>query len=890
MIILVPIIVAGIFLYKRHLYRKEEKRKASIENDPTYRALVGDMKAKVTFITSNPEYYLDASKRKQIKSHITGLVTLVEEYDIRGDYYGYPEYYTLKVAQVDIATKLNEFNQVFVQQELEKYKDFFDKIDGHGLNEQQRKAVVIDELCNLVVAGAGSGKTKTVFGKVSYLLEKGVLPSEILLISFTKNSAKDLVDKIQNSEIKASTFHSLGLNIIQTHNKGMRIDIDDNIETYIEDYFTKEIVNHPNDLQAFLEFVGCYFSIPQEIKDGGCLGDKIESERYIDFETLNGKYQNITAGEKKTIKGERVKSLEELIIANFLFMNGVHYEYEKQYPHDTSTDNFRRVYKPDFFLPDYDIYLEHFGINKQNRCPWLSKIEEQKYLEGMAWKREIHVANDTRLVETYSYYQADGKLLVNLENILLGNGVTLEPVSFDIMKSLVDEIQAESTNKEFIKLCCTFTSLFKANGFAERHFHFLREKFLQKDNRVNNPFVSTRTLQFINLVEKVYLYYQSRLAENNAIDFTDMINNATKIVHEYGSHPYKYIIIDEYQDIGMDRFKLINAIIEKTSAHLMCVGDDWQSIFRFAGSDSNLFTKFQEYWGETSISKIEQTYRYSQELINIAGAFIMKNPNQIPKIMRSGQPKCMNPVSLHFYKGKYKEQHFTTVLGKLLEHIDNLGDANKKIKLLLLGRTNYDDPQIAYGKYKNLEIKFLSVHKSKGLEADYVIILNMRNDRLGFPNKISDDPILQLLLPAEDNYPYSEERRLFYVALTRTKNQVFLLVPERDASAFAHEIKPFCHLEIPKGENLMVNNPTCPKCKSGRLVIRQGNESGNFFVGCLNFPTCDFTNKDTSIIENPIKCLSCGGFLVVRNGQQGKFLGCTSYPNCRHTDTLLDDN
>jgi DNA helicase-4 len=124
---------------------------------------------------------------------------------------------------------------------------------------------------------------------------------------------------------------------------------------------------------------------------------------------------------------------------------------------------------------------------------------------------------------------------------------------------------------------------------------------------------------------------------------------------------------------------------------------------------------------------------------------------------------------------------------------------------------------------------------------------------------------------------------LFYVALTRTRNKTFLLTPDQNASEFVTELKSLCHLEIPDGENLIINNPKCPKCKTGRLVMRQANERNNYFVGCSNFPACDFTNNDTSVIQRPIQCPSCGGFLVARKGNKGRFLGCINYPTCKQT-------
>jgi DNA helicase-4 len=274
----------------------------------------------------------------------------------------------------------------------------------------------------------------------------------------------------------------------------------------------------------------------------------------------------------------------------------------------------------------------------------------------------------------------------------------------------------------------------------------------------------------------------------------------------------------------------------------------------------------------------------------------MKNPNQIKKTLQS-KKNCQNPICLYYYR----ENNFNSILERILDYIvkEHGEDAN----VFLLGRTNNDieplktgeftikNDTVTYKKHEKLKIQFITVHKSKGLEADNVIILNMKNDKLGFPNKIADDPILQLFLPTEDNFAFAEERRLFYVALTRTRNKTFLLVPDRNASEFANEIKALCYLEIPKNEKYIINNPNCPRCKTGWLVIRQANDTKKYFVGCSNYPACDYTNDNTSIIANPIKCPKCDGFLVIRKGRHGQFLGCTNYPDyCKHTEQINNSN
>jgi DNA helicase-4 len=886
----------------------KDRQRIRVEGNPVYRDLVATMKVLVTSITNSPERYLTRAEREGVKLKIDKVLQQAQQFQIKKKYCGYAEYYELIIASTDILPKLDELNECFVQSALEQHKLLFDNIDGKSLDMQQRRAVVIDEKYNLVIAGAGSGKTLTILGKVAYLLQQGVKANEILLIAFTRKSAGELEERISRNlhmDIKTGTFHKLGLDIITKNNK-QRPDIDDNIDKYVQDYFSQKILEDNDAIVEFIEFIGYYFNIPIELKADGTLGEKIENENYADLETLKNKYNKVMAKEKKTIKGEMVKSMEELIIANFLFLNGIDYEYEREYPYQT--DKMRKRYRPDFWLTGYDIYLEHFGIDKYGKCPWLSAIEAQKYTDGITWKRQLHTDNHTKLIETYSYFQSEGKLLINLREILLSSGTLLKPISNNEVKPLLMELQTENVSREFFRLCITFITLFKSNGYDAGYFERLRKQIKTDYFVTSNPFTIDRSLRFISIIQKVYQYYQLRLKQNKAIDFADMIGNATGIVTNGGIiDSYKHIIIDEYQDIGMDRYRLIKAIIDKTGAHLMCVGDDWQSIYRFAGSDSDLFVNFAKYWGSTSVSKIENTYRNSQELINIASKFIMQNPVQISKTLRSNK-LLQNPICIHYY-GNNLITVLTGIIDSIVEEqgeqtsILLLGRINNDIKLLRFnknsdyGRANEDiEPfsiragSIVYKKYPELRLAFLTVHKSKGLEADNVIIINMKNARLGFPNKIADDPLLQLLIPYEDKYPYSEERRLFYVALTRTRGKTFLLVPDRNASVFIDEIKPFCHIETLDGKNIVANNPLCPKCKTGKLRLRQISEFGKPFVSCSNFPSCDFTNNDTSIIERPTKCPSCGGFLVVRKSSNGgMFLGCTNYPTCKHTKAIGTD-
>lgn len=801
----------------------------------------------------------------------------------------------------NLSKYINKWNNEYVNNELRIHKDLFNNIDGKSLDIQQRTAIVTDEDANLILAGAGSGKTLTISGKVKYLIDrKGVNPDEILLISFTKKASEEMKERISKKlglNVDVMTFHKLGLQIISTSN-GFKPEVFDELDKVIDNYFKTQIISDNSLLQLLLQFFGFYINIPKDLDEFEDLGEYHEHYKNVDFETLKSKAfkqkeyvkknTKKLANEYKTYSGEQVKSLEEFIIANFLFLNGIDYIYESPYAYNTANQNYRQ-YKPDFYLPEYDIYIEHFGINENFRAPHLSDIEEKIYLEGIEWKRNTHKQYQTTLIETYSYYNKNGILLEKLEEKLKNYNIVFNPVDFKELYSAIYDQTNDRYFTEFKKLIATFINLFKSNGFRANKFR----EFKNDNNRTKNHiFLQKRNHIFFSLVEPIYDFYQKQMQQSRQIDFNDMIITATNLIkNDKISFNYKYIIIDEYQDISHSRYNLVNEIRQKTKAKIMCVGDDWQSIYRFAGSDVQLFTKFRDYFGQHELLKIEKTYRNSQQLIDIAGKFVMKNPLQYKKDLKSDKSNPF-PIRLFGYKGN----EIILSLTKAIEEVINLYGEDTEV--LLLGRNNFDikilDNQeqfkinnknmtIKYNKYPKLKITFLTVHRSKGLESDNVILINAKNSTVGFPNKISDDPILSYVLTDSDDFWFAEERRLFYVAITRTKNTTYVLVPEHFQSTFVKELRNDYKLPYEYDGQNMITNLSCPRCKSGHLLVR-ANGMGQKFLGCSNYPGCDYTLNNIEVLNDQIKCISCGRYMVRRKNRYGKaFYGCSYYPKCNNT-------
>ena len=321
---------------------------------------------------------------------------------------------------------------------------------------------------------------------------------------------------------------------------------------------------------------------------------------------------------------------------------------------------------------------------------------------------------------------------------------------------LIKRILQEMDIDNLKKLIFTFINLYKSNY---NDINYLLNLY-QKSHFINKI--------YFKIILEIYHIYNQEIESSNLYDFNDMIKIATNnINNNIIKTNYKYIIIDEFQDTSLNRFKLIDAIMKQNNAKIFVVGDDYQSIYRFSGCNLDIFLNFNKLVSNLNIINLDYNYRNPKEIIDVANSFIMKNKNQIKK-----ETICLKninkPIKICFYKNK------RTAIEKILKYIDT--------KYLILGRNNTDKDLF------NVQDKpFLTIHKSKGLEEDNIILINLTNNNNSLPSKIKNHKIINKLIKT-DYYPYEEERRLFYVALTRTRNNIYLLVPKSNYSIFIKEL------------------------------------------------------------------------------------------------------
>lgn len=737
-------------------------------------------------------------------------------------------------AMTDTKEHKTSNNHHFVENQLSSCSEYFDTVLTYPLDPQQREAVVSLEDNVLVISSAGSGKTMTTVGKVRYLIDKQHVPAEkILLITFTRKAAQSLSERLGEKKLKCRTFHKLALDIIgEATGEKPSITAED---------FPVQVYNKlSEESPAFRSAIADYI-----IRSRYTMKDQFEyasREAYMIDRQKHGIQAYF-----KDMDGKAVfcKSDEESQICDFLGARGIKFRYEENYEFHTADANYRQ-YKPDFSIyidaPDGSmkrVYLEHFAVNEEGHCPgWFTYNEEYDYLDGIEWKRKCHADRGTILIETSSADFHRGEVFEKLSKQLLELGATF---SNTISKSVSRELLRQEDN--ILAMLTSFIFLLKSRDSS---LDEIRQKVGMGPDRI-----------ILNDIIAPYLEAYRQLEEEfGEIDFTDAIILATELCNNGHKPDYDYILVDEFQDISLDRYRFLQSLRrEKPLTKLFCVGDDWQSIYRFAGSDMALFKQFEKYFGYTKKCLMETTYRFGEPAIEESSRFILANPEQAVKSVRSFSLDAETKLDFLATNG----------CESIADTIQCLADQIPVDKeILLLGRYRFDvnvlkntslsvhetkdNVYVTYGRRK---MNFMTVHQSKGLECDYIILLNCNAGTIGFPSQISDSPILKYVLSEPDVYAFSEERRVFYVGITRAKKHTWVLYDINKPSPFVMEfvqtlnpdIKPVA--DIPEPER-------CPKCHCGRIkVVKTGKAvNGNPYsvLACSNEKYgCDY--RETKFVN-----------------------------------------
>ena len=689
-----------------------------------------------------------------------------------------PGLYSSKVR--DLSAFLDQFVPEFVKSEVERHRAFF---DSRSFDREQTEAIIKKDNFNLVIAGAGSGKTRTLTGRYAFLIESGVSPEEILALAYTRSAAEEMEDRLRNEYgiqgANVRTFHSLGRELAK-ESADFRNDVADGQtqSRLIAESFQRLLSEQRGFTLQLLDFVVKWRTPevrPEMFPD---------AEKYYEF-LRNQRYT--------TLDSKPVKSIAERDIANFLILNQVKFEYETPAKWAEASQEFRQ-YRPDFYLPEYGIWLEHFGIDREGKVPpWFSTRRtadpSESYRMGMEWKRSQFKKHSRKLIETYHYQWVDDTLIDELKRQLQENGVVLRGLTNE---EVLDHVHKMIPREDYLQeLMFSFVSKAKTNALS----------FNDIKSRLTIAGWSRAQRAFASLMIPIWQGYEALLQEGNMIDFSDMINYALQVAKQDGGRHirrYPHILVDEFQDITDPQLELLKCLVsEDAGSTLFCVGDYRQNIFSFAGSDVSNILDFEKIFPYAETTTLSTNYRSPKNVVEASNVVASLN-----KLKRGGETRASraveHPMSLVERRGAgssssgYDEWELQATR-ELLASLIQTKKRNEQI--LVLARSNYalNRLKVEFPTSDAVGLRFLTIHRAKGLEADYVLLLGCVRGPYGFPSEVFDNDMLDIVKKKQETKSerIEEERRLFYVALTRCKDRLFIFTSQSSKSQFVQEIERY---------------------------------------------------------------------------------------------------
>lgn len=704
-------------------------------------------------------------------------------------------------------------NARILADELATRRDFFDAVERSPLTEEQSLAVVTFDNRVRVIAAAGSGKTSVMVARAAYAVARGfVRPDRILMLAFNADAAAELQERVKarldplglpTDGLRASTFHSFGRSLI-----GQATGRKPTIAPWVE---------HGRDIEKVVEIVDRLRDASQDFR-----------LKWDVFRLLYGRMSESPDGGEHdsydrraritgfaTYRGETVRSEGERLIADWLFLNGVDYRYEQPYFVETF-DESHAQYRPDFYYPQIDVWHEHWALGANGKPP----ASFEGYEDSIRWKKSVHKKYRTALIETTWHEILSLEGFTALAADLRRHGAELD---WNPDRPIPGANPLE--HERLATLIRTFQSHVKANSLSQSD---LVARLQAKPSR--------RSEMFLYLFWQVHEAWERELRESNLIDFDDMLIQAADLLErnpELGT--YDLILVDEFQDTSQSRARLVRSLSSGPEKYLMAVGDDWQSINRFAGADITAMTHFDQYFGPAQTVYLQTTFRNPQPIADVASRFVSRNPAQLAKHVVASRQEAGPLVTVARLGGRASITH------AIARHLDDLAATAPGSRVDILGRYRRDDQFLPRKKFKGIDVRFRTVHASKGLEADFIILPNLTTGTYGFPSQIDDDPVLRLVVAGDGDCQHAEERRLFYVALTRARRGVTIFTAEGIESPFVVELLKDPEVRLVDATGSEASARVCPGCNQGTLVLRRGRY-GEFY-GCSQFPRCSFKER-----------------------------------------------
>lgn len=762
-------------------------------------------------------------------------------------------------------------NGIFLAQMRAAEAAFFASVESSPLTEEQIDAVLTFDDATLVVAAAGSGKSSCIVAKIGFAIKRKLFdPSEILALAYNKDAAKSLGKRLstklekalgQKIQVQSRTFHSFGLaKLIEHHGEGYEPKVlkeDENEEgRFLKNAISTLFESDGKFRSALAQWLLLVpFDDPQPV---GVAGDVDQCARLYEEccrERIRAKRNNDRKRYEPSVPTFNddiyVRSLEERSIVNWLTLRGVDFVYEK-----ADWDGAKRLgittgpYKPDFTytrtetLPSRKtrsvrIVHEHFALDRDGKAP--SWMGGDAYVDQANRKRRMFAkwckeSKGERLIffETTSAQFRDGTIWQSLESSLQAAGVVLHEPSNAIYRKALAGFR-ESTELE--KLIIDFVLRFKESG--------LTQAAVEADaSSQPHPY---RTRLFLRVAFSVFHAYQLALEKAEKIDYADMLRESLSLLKSNhvvpeserdlspGRRRYRFVLVDEFQDISRLRADVVRAVLDQAAddSIVFCVGDDWQTINRFSGSDVSIFSGIGAYFDrhvtEVTLSK---TFRCADGIAQASRQLVLRNANQINKPVTAAPARLVDCVRVIFHSGESHERVDAVIaeLERISVTAKHIGLNKPTVKILMRTTADttaprgFEDEKVTnklIARFSNrLQLQVQSLHKSKGLEADFVVLVGLDSGFRGFPDERSPEPLLDLVLPKLRD-PNEEERRLLYVGLTRARHQVSILADCEAPSEYALELKELArtHSFIECVDGTTDRSP-CPQCKVGSLRSR----------------------------------------------------------------------
>lgn len=659
-----------------------------------------------------------------------------------------------------------------------------------ALNAQQLKAVLSENKRLLVLAGAGSGKTNTLLQKINYLLDdKQVEASSILAITFTKNAANEMIDRMiiagdktgyykqvldntgANSlviselrreyinkstwlkELSISTFHSLCYSILKKDG----VHIFDNkfkivpkqheksdfskysaseTEAEILEKVIIQLCNSPEYIANLKRYVLDY------MVDGITDGEENEEHR------PEGKFFT-------TLNKDKVRSKSEQFIADWFFRNNIKYIYEPPF------QSHQGVFHPDFFLPEANIYLEH-----------VSDLSHPTF-----WK-EVQMAKvDAVCIKTFDKATHNSAVFNQVLNNVIKGRISKE---LDLETSLNYYEEFQNFRKEMRDLIRQILDIKGAISTSGKDIVSVKKESEQSQHE--------RVRLFYKVAIPALSAYRSYCYDRSYIDFDGLLQFAFNLLEERKDvrdryrKKYKYILVDEFQDVNSLQVDLLKQLLGEET-QLFCVGDDWQSIYGFRGSEVGFIVDFQNHFHQSEIIKLDLNYRSTDFIVDASTEVIKKNKNQLQKEIRAVR-KGGQKIVVHYSEHEGHEEAF--IWEAIQKHLKE-GYSSEDILILYRRTAMSVDLKQALTK-SGIHVGYKTIHSSKGLEAKIVFILGLHSGAGGFPDPWMHDKIYHVIKETNFDFLMEEERRLFYVAMTRAKDHLYLISRKGAVSEFVKDI------------------------------------------------------------------------------------------------------